>query len=149
VNRQPSSIGDPAMRHGRKTKTRPFTGVKRPVIKLVGADLIVDAVSARPTSRSMPRWPRSLRRSRRGARSRSSSSTEAIWAVRPLRRCTTQAPRFAPTRGPAPIGTLPQAGLHPRSRRCPGDLSGGPAGRDRGWCDRCPLPGQCLRAVRA
>jgi hypothetical protein len=43
VDRQPS-IGDPAMRHGRKTKTRPFTGFKRHVIKLVDADLIVDAV---------------------------------------------------------------------------------------------------------
>jgi Transposase DDE domain/Transposase domain (DUF772) len=38
------SVGDPAMRHGRKTKTRPFTGFKRHVIKLVDADLIVDAV---------------------------------------------------------------------------------------------------------
>jgi Transposase DDE domain len=32
------------MRHGRKTKTRPFIGFKRHVIKLVDADLIVDAV---------------------------------------------------------------------------------------------------------
>lgn len=38
------SIGDPAMRHGRKTKTRPFTGFKQHVIKLVDADLILDAV---------------------------------------------------------------------------------------------------------
>jgi IS5 family transposase len=38
------SLGDPAMRHGRKTRTRPFTGYKRHVIKLVDADLIVDAV---------------------------------------------------------------------------------------------------------
>lgn len=38
------SVGDPAMRHGRKTKTRPFTGFKRHVMKLVDADLIVDAV---------------------------------------------------------------------------------------------------------
>jgi hypothetical protein len=43
VDRMPS-VGDPAMRHGRKTKTRPFTGFKRHVIKLVDADLIVDAV---------------------------------------------------------------------------------------------------------
>lgn len=43
VDRMPS-LGDPAMRHGRKTKTRPFTGFKRHVIKLVDADLIVDAV---------------------------------------------------------------------------------------------------------
>lgn len=38
------SLGDPEMRHGRKTRTRPFTGYKRHVIKLVDADLIVDAV---------------------------------------------------------------------------------------------------------
>lgn len=38
------SLGDPDMRHGRKTRTRPFTGYKRHVIKLVDADLIVDAV---------------------------------------------------------------------------------------------------------
>jgi len=41
--RQPS-IGDPAMRHGRKTKVRTFTGFKRHVVKLVEADVIVDAV---------------------------------------------------------------------------------------------------------
>ena len=38
------SIGDPAMRHGRKTKVRTFTGFKRHVVKLVDADVIVDAV---------------------------------------------------------------------------------------------------------
>jgi hypothetical protein len=38
------SLGDPEMRHGRKTRTRPFTGYKRHVIKLVEADLIVGAV---------------------------------------------------------------------------------------------------------
>lgn len=38
------SIGDPAMRHGRKTKVRTFTGFKRHVITLVDADVIVDAV---------------------------------------------------------------------------------------------------------
>lgn len=38
------SIGDPAMRHGRKTKVRTFTGFKRHVLKLVDADVIVDAV---------------------------------------------------------------------------------------------------------
>jgi len=38
------SIGDPAMRHGRKTKVRTFTGFKRHVIKLIEADVIVDAV---------------------------------------------------------------------------------------------------------
>jgi len=32
------------MRHGRKTRTRPFTGYKRHVIKLLDADLVVDAV---------------------------------------------------------------------------------------------------------
>jgi hypothetical protein len=40
VDRQPS-IGDPAMRHGRKTKTRPFTGFKRHIITLVDADAVV------------------------------------------------------------------------------------------------------------
>lgn len=43
VDRQPS-IGDPAMRHGRKTKVRTFTGFKRHVVKLVDVDVIVDAV---------------------------------------------------------------------------------------------------------
>ena len=43
VDRMPS-IGDPAMRHGRKTKRRTFTGFKRHVMKLVDADVIVDAV---------------------------------------------------------------------------------------------------------
>ena len=38
------SLGDPEMRHGRKTRTRPFSGYKRHVIKLVEADLIVGAV---------------------------------------------------------------------------------------------------------
>jgi hypothetical protein len=38
------SLGDPEMRHGRKTRTRPFTGYKRHVIKLVEADLIVGAL---------------------------------------------------------------------------------------------------------
>lgn len=42
-DRQPS-IGDPAMRHGRKTKVRTFTGFKRHVGKLVDADVIVEAV---------------------------------------------------------------------------------------------------------
>jgi hypothetical protein len=42
-DRQPS-IGDPAMRHGRKTKVRTFTGFKRHVLKLLDADVIVDAV---------------------------------------------------------------------------------------------------------
>jgi hypothetical protein len=42
-DRQPS-LGDPAMRHGRKTKVRTFTGFKRHVVKLVDADVIVDAV---------------------------------------------------------------------------------------------------------
>lgn len=38
------SLGDPDMRHGRKTRTKLFTGYKRHVIKLVDADLIVGAV---------------------------------------------------------------------------------------------------------
>ena len=38
------SLGDPEMRHGRKTRTRLFTGYKRHVIKVVDADLIVGAV---------------------------------------------------------------------------------------------------------
>lgn len=43
ADRMPS-LGDPAMRHGRKTKVRTFTGFKRHVVKLVDADVIVDAV---------------------------------------------------------------------------------------------------------
>ena len=42
-DRRPS-IGDPAMRHGRKTRVRTFTGFKRHVVKLVDTDVIVDAV---------------------------------------------------------------------------------------------------------
>jgi DDE family transposase len=43
VDRMPS-LGDPEMRHGRKTRTKPFTGYKRHVIKLLDADLIVGAI---------------------------------------------------------------------------------------------------------
>jgi hypothetical protein len=43
VERMPS-LGDPEMRHGRKTRTKRFTGYKRHVIKLVDADLIVGAI---------------------------------------------------------------------------------------------------------
>jgi hypothetical protein len=46
--RQPS-LGDPEMRHGRKSRSRPFTGYKRHVVKLREPDLIVDAV-ARPAN---------------------------------------------------------------------------------------------------
>jgi hypothetical protein len=46
--RQPS-LGDPEMRHGRKSRSRPFTGYKRHLVKLVESDLIVDAV-ARPAN---------------------------------------------------------------------------------------------------
>ncbi len=38
------SLGDPEMRHGRKTRTKLFTGYKRHVMTLVDADLIVGAV---------------------------------------------------------------------------------------------------------
>lgn len=43
------SLGDPEMRHGRKTRTRPFTGYKRHVMTLVDADLIV-GVDVRPAN---------------------------------------------------------------------------------------------------
>ena len=43
ADRMPS-LGDPEMRHGRKTRTKLFTGYKRHVITLVDADLIVGAV---------------------------------------------------------------------------------------------------------
>ena len=46
--RQPS-LGDPEMRHGRKSRSRPFTGYKRHVVKLCAPDLIVEAV-ARPAN---------------------------------------------------------------------------------------------------
>jgi hypothetical protein len=38
------SLGDPEMRHGRKTRTRPFNGYKRHALKVLGADVIVDAI---------------------------------------------------------------------------------------------------------
>jgi len=43
ADRMPS-LGDSEMRHGRKTRTKLFTGYKRHVITLVDADLIVGAV---------------------------------------------------------------------------------------------------------
>lgn len=43
------SLGDPEMRHGRKSRSRPFTGYKRHVVKLCAPDLIVDAL-ARPAN---------------------------------------------------------------------------------------------------
>jgi hypothetical protein len=43
------SLGDPDMRHGRKTRTKPFNGYKRHVLTLVDHDLIVDAI-ARPAN---------------------------------------------------------------------------------------------------
>ena len=43
VDRRPS-LGDPEMRHGRKTRTRPFNGYKRHVITAIDADVILDAV---------------------------------------------------------------------------------------------------------
>jgi IS5 family transposase len=46
--RQPS-LGDPEMRHGRKSRSRPFTGYKRHVVKLREPDLIVEAI-ARPAN---------------------------------------------------------------------------------------------------
>ncbi len=46
--RQPS-LGDPEMRHGRKSRSRPFTGYKRHVVKRREPDLIVEAV-ARPAN---------------------------------------------------------------------------------------------------
>jgi hypothetical protein len=46
--RQPS-LGDPEMRHGRKSRSRPFTGYKRHIVKLLEPDLIVEAV-ARPAN---------------------------------------------------------------------------------------------------
>src|SRR4030095_4807699 len=46
--RQPS-LGDREMRHGRKSRTRPFTGDQRHVVKPLEPDLIVEAV-ARPAN---------------------------------------------------------------------------------------------------
>ena len=46
--RQPS-LGDPEMRHGRKSRHRPFPGYKRHIVKLLEPDLIVEAV-ARPAN---------------------------------------------------------------------------------------------------
>jgi hypothetical protein len=39
------SLGDRDMRHGRKSKAHPFTGYKRHVLNLLGANLVVDAVA--------------------------------------------------------------------------------------------------------
>lgn len=52
------------MQHGRTIKTHPFTGFKRHVLKLVDADLILDAVVRCAKSRSVPRWPASHPRRR-------------------------------------------------------------------------------------
>jgi len=46
--RQPS-LGDQEMRHGRKSRSRPFTGYKRHVVKLRKPDLIIEAL-ARPAN---------------------------------------------------------------------------------------------------
>jgi hypothetical protein len=43
ADRRPS-LGDPDMRHGRKTRTKPFSGYKRHVLTLIDHDLIVDAI---------------------------------------------------------------------------------------------------------
>src|SRR5262245_41646114 len=40
-----ASLGDQAMRHGRKSKAHPFTGYKRHVLSLLGSQLVVDAVA--------------------------------------------------------------------------------------------------------
>ena len=48
VDRMPS-LGDPDMRHGRKSRARPFTGYKRHVIKALGPDLILGA-TVRPAN---------------------------------------------------------------------------------------------------
>jgi hypothetical protein len=43
ADRMPS-LGDPEMRHGRKTRTKPFNGYKRHVLTLIDQQLIVDAI---------------------------------------------------------------------------------------------------------
>ena len=48
VDRMPS-LGDPEMRHGRKTRTRPFTGYKRHVMKALDDDVILGA-TVRPAN---------------------------------------------------------------------------------------------------
>ena len=45
------SLGDPDMRHGRKSKNKPFNGYKRHIIKLVGTDLTV-AAEALPANKA-------------------------------------------------------------------------------------------------
>lgn len=43
ADRMPS-LGDPEMRHGRKSRTRPFNGYKRHLLKVLGANVIVGAL---------------------------------------------------------------------------------------------------------
>jgi hypothetical protein len=43
ADRMPS-LGDPEMRHGRKTRTRPFNGYKRHLLKALGPNVIVGAL---------------------------------------------------------------------------------------------------------
>jgi len=40
------SLGDPEMRHGRKSRSQPFTGYKRHLIKVLGADIVLGALAA-------------------------------------------------------------------------------------------------------
>ena len=103
ADRMPS-LGDPEMRHGRKTRTKPFTGYKRHVMKLVDADLIVGAV-VRPANepehhalallgaRRRPAW--AARRSADRSRLPGQSARR--------RRSPRRASRFARRRGPARI----------------------------------------------
>lgn len=40
------SLGDPEMRHGRKSRSQPFTGYKRHLVKVLGADIVLGALVA-------------------------------------------------------------------------------------------------------
>ena len=51
------SLGDPEMRHGRKSKKRPFNGYKRHIVKAVGTGFIVEALvrpANQPEYEAMP-----------------------------------------------------------------------------------------------
>ena len=133
------SLGDPEMRHGRKTRTRPFTGYKRHVMKLVDADLIVGVerdegygsvvgVHNRTCSRQWY-WSRALRRTHRSSEIRRRSDARPAGASIDYRAMTARRRGRSPERcGVARPCCHSKRTVH---RRGPSDEL-----RDvKGWCD--------------